>query len=367
MKINMNKLYKRFTEFLYTDVKSKNETKDLAILIRLMCLIYAFYYLTTAVAVAFFQYYFTGLVVLIAVGLLVTAFICTYENRTSIAFTTLILVQMAFPTLLTISIGYEYDFHITILFNILLLFFNKTNKMKFKRFFSFGICCYLVVLAEISDSFSRHRLGTGFPVIFIKSLNMLIMTCALVVIAYCFCTKFNQAEEKLKAINENLERMANLDTLTGLSNRRHMNDYMSTLVYDYNKTGKSFTIAIGDVDFFKKVNDTYGHDAGDYVLTKLADMFTVHMKGKGHVARWGGEEFLFAFENSDINKAYQSLDELRHQIEITPFKFKEYDFNITMTYGMEEYNDRLGTEVTINRADAKLYTGKTGGRNRVVK
>ena len=179
--------------------------------------------------------------------------------------------------------------------------------------------------------------------------------------------KFNQAEDKLRRINENLERMANIDTLTGLSNRRHMNEYLAGLVFEYNRSNKVFTMAIGDIDFFKKVNDTYGHDTGDYVLSTAAALFKKFMKDKGHVARWGGEEFLFAFENMDLDKAYRFLDELRHEIEKTPMDFKEFHFNITMTFGIEEFNPRLGIESTINRADGKLYKGKQGGRNRVVK
>ena len=68
----------------------------------------------------------------------------------------------------------------------------------------------------------------------------------------------------------------------------------------------------------------------------------------------------------NLEKAALQMDELRHIIEDLPMEFKEYNFHITMTFGMEEFNDRLGVEATINRADEKLYQGKTGGRNRVV-
>ena len=366
-RIIMNNIINSFIKFLFTDVKSKTETKDLAVLIRLTCLIYSAYYFITGVTISFFQHYYVGLILISAIGLLVAAFICTYENHTLLGFSILISVMIVFSTLLSLSIGFEYDYHITIFLTVLLLYFNKTKHMTFKRLYTVGVSCYLMVLAEISDSLIRHRLAEGFPTIFVRAQNMLVLTGSLGIISYCYCTKFNQAEEKLKAINDNLEKMANLDTLTGLSNRRHMNEYLAALVSEYSKNNKTFTVAIGDVDFFKKVNDTYGHEAGDYVLTTLSSLFQEHMKGQGHVARWGGEEFLFVFENANIDKAYTSLNSLRKIIESTTMNFKECSFNVTMTYGMEEYNDRIGIEASINKADSKLYTGKTTGRNKVVK
>lgn len=352
--------------FIMTDVKNKNETKELAVLIRLTCLIFALYYLVVGVALAFLQHYYLSLIMICAIGFLVGAFICTYENHTLLGLILLNIVIIVFSSLLAFFVGFDMGFHIPIFLNILLIYFNKSKHMTAKKIYTIALCVYLMYLTQFCDAWNVRSVPAGFPRIFVQSLNILVCSVTIGSVAYSYCNKFNQAEEKLRRINENLERMANLDTLTGLSNRRHMNEHMKTLVYEFNRSGKVFTIAIGDVDFFKKVNDTYGHDTGDYVLSTLANQFTIFMHNKGHVARWGGEEFLFAFENMDIDKAYKHMDELRRKIEALPMHFKEYDFKITMSYGMEEYNDRLGVEATINRADAKLYKAKTGGRNQVV-
>lgn len=359
-------LYNSVAEFLLTDVKDKKETKEMAVLIRVICCIFAFYYLTIGITIAFLQHYTISLLLVAAIGLLVGAFICTYENHTTAGLVVLNIVLILFSTLLSMFVGFSLDFHIAIFLNILLIYYNKSDKMSLKWIYSVSLCIYLMLLAQFSDALSLARIPTGSAKVFIQILNILVFSSCIGSIAYSYCTKFNQAEDKLRRINENLEKMANLDTLTGLSNRRHMNEYMGGLVYEYNRSGKVFTVAIGDVDFFKKVNDTYGHDTGDYVLTSIANQFTNYMKGKGHVARWGGEEFLFAFENMPIDKAYKSLDELRRKIEALPMQFKEYDFHVSMSFGMEEFNDRLGIEATINRADEKLYKAKTGGRNQVV-
>lgn len=355
-----------FINFLKTDVKDKNETKELAVLIRITCCIFAVYYFVTGITIAFLQHYYLSLFLIFAIGILAGAFICTYENHTFLGLVILNIVLLVCSTILALYVGFDMDYHIPIFLNVLLVYFNKSKNMILKRLYTVFICAYMMCITQFCEAWTYARVPEGFFRIFIQSLNMLVFSGSIGTVAYCFCNKFNEAEEKLRKINDNLERMANLDTLTGLSNRRHINEQLRDLVHEYNRTGKVFTIAIGDVDFFKKVNDTYGHDTGDYVLSTIANQFTMFMRGKGLVARWGGEEFLFVFENMNIEKAAKYLNELRVIIQDRPMKFKEYNFHVSMTYGMEEFNDRLGVEATINRADEKLYKGKTNGRNQVV-
>lgn len=362
----MGHLFSSIQSFITTDVKNKKETKELAVLLRITCLIFSVYYLIVGISIAFLQHYYLGLLLVAAIGLLIAAFILTYENKTFVALVILNATLIIFSTLLALNLGFDTDFHICMFLNVLLVYFNKSENMPLKRTYCIALCIFLMCLTQFCEAYDHMKIASSTAKVYLRTLNMLAISGTLGCIAYSYCMKFNLAEDKLRKINENLERMANLDTLTGLSNRRHMNEYMSGLVFEYNRSGKIFTIAIGDIDFFKKVNDTYGHDTGDYVLTSVANQFSKFMNGKGHVARWGGEEFLFVFENMNLDKAYKNMDELRKIIQNTPMKFKEYDFNVTMTYGMEEFNDRLGVEATINRADNKLYKGKEGGRNRVV-
>ena len=363
----MKRAFDRFIAFIFQDVKNEKETKDLAVLIRVTGLILVLYYLFTSVCIAFQQHYVLSLFLVGAAGLTIGSFILTYENRTRMGLILLNIVILASATLLTFYLGFSMGFHLPIVLNILLVYYNKTDRMMIKRIYSFALMIYLMCMSEICSAVSLSVKPSETMTMVFQTVNMMFFSMNIMAAAYCYCMKFNQAEDKLRRINENLERMANYDTLTGLSNRRHMNEYLAGLVFEYNRSGKIFTMAIGDIDFFKKVNDTYGHDTGDYVLSTAAGLFKRFMKDKGHVARWGGEEFLFAFENMDLDKAYRYLDELRHLVEMTPMDFKEFHFNITMTYGCEEFNPRLGIETTINRADGKLYKGKQGGRNRVVK
>jgi diguanylate cyclase (GGDEF)-like protein len=105
---------------------------------------------------------------------------------------------------------------------------------------------------------------------------------------------------------------------------------------------------------------------GDFVLKSLSYLFKTYMDGKGHIARWGGEEFLLTFENMDYDRAIRLMEELRSRVENQEFTFKDITLRITITAGIEEYRSNIGLDQLLTKADEKLYSGKTSGRNCVV-
>ena len=125
-------------------------------------------------------------------------------------------------------------------------------------------------------------------------------------------------------------------------------------------------ITIGDIDFFKKVNDTYGHECGDEVLRTLAAVFKKEMEGHGVVARWGGEEFIFVFEGVNGDEAMVLLDHLQRAIRDTVINYEGLQLKVTMTFGLVEYNTKLRLDENINIADERLYIGKEKGRDRII-
>lgn len=111
-----------------------------------------------------------------------------------------------------------------------------------------------------------------------------------------FTKDAQKMEQKLVRYNTKLQKLASVDALTGLWNRRSMWEYIRAVEYDYEVGNAGFvSIAIADIDFFKKINDTYGHDAGDKVLKAVAGLFMDKMKTYGRVCRWGGEESCLYF------------------------------------------------------------------------
>ncbi len=164
-------------------------------------------------------------------------------------------------------------------------------------------------------------------------------------------------------VQTNLKDMVELDPLTSLLNRRSCKLRLEAL----NDSKTPYTIVMADVDYFKKINDTYGHSAGDYVLKEFSALLEVSAdKRGGFVSRWGGEEFLMTFPESDLNNTKQLIDGLLDEIRIKEFTVEDNRFNLTMTFGIAESQENEPYELTINRADELLYKGKAAGRNRVM-
>lgn len=171
------------------------------------------------------------------------------------------------------------------------------------------------------------------------------------------------AVEMQKALKVFVEQ----DVLTKINNRRCGERLLDKTISEVSKNSGDFVVAIGDIDWFKNVNDNYGHECGDVVLQKVANILKKNMLDKGYVARWGGEEFLLVFENTTLDKAYEILSDISDSIRREKILYDGREISVTMTFGMAR-----GTKDTIEynivkEADDKLYEGKKAGRNRIVK
>ena len=172
--------------------------------------------------------------------------------------------------------------------------------------------------------------------------------------------------ESVLSMQRSMRNMMESDPLTGLFNRRSAQRKMGPIISKAKNGSDTFCISIGDIDFFKSVNDTYGHDAGDEVLVKVADTIREHMKNCGFVARWGGEEFLMVFDRMSLIMAENSLWSLLEKIRALQIRYDNYIINVTMSFGVSEWDKQQNTDALIKSADDKLYNAKNSGRNRVV-
>lgn len=159
-----------------------------------------------------------------------------------------------------------------------------------------------------------------------------------------------------------LRKLIERDALTGLYNRRTAEKKLDQLEDD----GIKSSISIGDIDFFKKFNDNFGHECGDVVLKEVAACLNEGMRGKGFVARWGGEEFLLVFENIGEMSAGLFLTDILQSVRDRQVKYNDQIHAVTMTFGVTGRNDNEKISDQIRRADDMLYEGKKGGRNRVI-
>jgi two-component system cell cycle response regulator len=163
--------------------------------------------------------------------------------------------------------------------------------------------------------------------------------------------------------------MAITDQLTGLHNRRYMSRHLDTLLGNAKRNGRPLAFVIMDIDFFKQVNDTHGHDIGDEVLREFASRISANVRGIDLACRYGGEEFVVAMPDTDMAFACNIAERLRQSIETTPVKISRDPgaLNITISIGIARCEGEGDTaEQLLHRADQALYRAKRTGRNKVV-
>jgi two-component system cell cycle response regulator len=158
------------------------------------------------------------------------------------------------------------------------------------------------------------------------------------------------------------------DALTGLHNRRYMEGHLRTLVAEAARTGRPLSMLVADIDHFKAVNDTYGHDAGDAVLKEFSVRIKRNTRGVDLACRLGGEEFVIIMPDTDIERAYQVGERLRAGIAAEEFGISDdQSIRVTASVGIGTLEGPDDTpETMFKRADNALYIAKRNGRNRVV-
>lgn len=178
-------------------------------------------------------------------------------------------------------------------------------------------------------------------------------------------------ERSLKEANEEIRMMSVLDPLTGLYNRRYLNEHLEQEVKRSLRYGHALHIALCDIDHFKTVNDTYGHQVGDDVLSAFGDFMKSSIRQKvDWVARYGGEEFVLVFPETDARGARTVSERLREAIAQKRFEAREKTIQITASFGISgfhpDHHERtLSPDTLLMKADHSLFKAKQGGRNRV--
>jgi len=167
-------------------------------------------------------------------------------------------------------------------------------------------------------------------------------------------------------MQKSLQVFVEQDALTTLYNRRTGEKLLSNAYKAAIAGNNEMFISIGDIDFFKKVNDTYGHETGDVVLRSVAKILKDKMRGYGFVARWGGEEFLLVFEKADRQTAVDLLNDIRVTVMNNSLFVNGGELVVTMTFGINSVFGTMDYNDAVAKADVKLYEGKQGGRNQVV-
>lgn len=174
-----------------------------------------------------------------------------------------------------------------------------------------------------------------------------------------------ERNQEMAILIEKLAKASATDPLTGLFNRRAMSERLNEEISRFRRHMDSFVLIMADIDFFKRVNDTYGHDCGDEVLKAVSQRMTLHLRSVDSLSRWGGEEFLILLPSTDITGGRTLAERLRHSICDAPFTYNGSEFYVTLTLGIVAFKEGYTLDNAILLADQALYLGKKNGRNQV--
>ena len=201
---------------------------------------------------------------------------------------------------------------------------------------------------------AKHRNGDEFPVdISLSSFKLRDQWNAVGIV--------RDATERVKT-EERLKQLATTDTLTGICNRRHFDEALEHEINRAARHSSPLSLILFDIDHFKRVNDTFGHQTGDQVLAQLAGAVGGSIRTTDLFARWGGEEFIVLMPGSDLNAAHLLAEKLRMTLENQPFPDVG---QVTCSFGVAEYKPGDNADGLMKNLDLCLYLAKASGRNRV--
>ncbi|WBS05213.1 GGDEF domain-containing protein [Pseudoduganella sp. SL102] len=178
--------------------------------------------------------------------------------------------------------------------------------------------------------------------------------------------RLQKQKAELETALEKIRRVATLDELTGLPNRRHMRELLAEHIARFDRGGPAFAVALADLDHFKSINDRFGHAVGDDVLTGFADRARAHLRTTDIVGRWGGEEFVIILAGSPPADLDSGMERMRRSLRDTPVCADVPEIRLTFSAGVTPYRKGESIDDVIERADKALYDAKHAGRDRSV-
>ena len=366
----------KISDLIWKDVTGENESNRVSFIVRINACLMCFYYMV--LMVVFGTYGRLGTVATCGMCFLAFAMAVylTYKDHNTMALIIYSVITIFWMMRFVMQWGWECSIQHFVFVLLLLVFVGTYASETVKLFLSFGVIAIRTILYSWHVTVPpTEELPYNITLLF-QIINILTIFTSMIVILSIFTRDKMATEAKLSQYNKKLKLISEHDPLTKLPNRRSViSGTISNIMRGVCPNG--VCIAIGDIDFFKKVNDTYGHEAGDEVLKQLAVLCSEYMSSHGIAARWGGEEFLFVFNNENLDEAGMNANELLSKIRNMTVKWNDIEIKVTMTIGVADVNTFISGEVTeaeiddrineaVSAADKKLYMGKSNGRNTVV-
>lgn len=264
---------------------------------------------------------------------------------------------MAHAAVATMVLGWGTGFHYyMIVIAYVLFFFPQVRGVKAMAFVIIMILYMGLYRLTINvPPVENEIVAFVFP-----EANMVWALCIIALLGSIFRNNFDQMIQNLHEMNRQLEHMAATDALTGLFTRRKMYELMSEKM----EKNDFFYIMMVDIDYFKSINDQYGHAVGDAAIIHVSEVITANLSNKGFVSRWGGEEFLAAAEVSGDEEGGRLAETVKEEMNINSLHHYGKSVPVTVSIGIAKWERGRDIEEVINEADRALYNAKQKGRNR---
>lgn len=357
-------LFNKAVQFITKDTGDENESPKLLAVIRIIAVSMLLY--VTISCFIYIDIMNSVIMTLLAVSFIAffTIVLISYYAKTKTVVYALHIWMLMWSAATLYLCGWDVGVQQFITVILVLSFFSLFGSYRQKIIYAIFLCAFRIFLYFLCHTNpSNVSFDTRISYI-LQLLNSITIFWCISVIAYIFGKESRTPDRKLMDYNNQLVDQANTDALTGLYNRRKARNYLQDIVES--KLYNSISLCICDIDFFKKVNDNYGHDIGDVVLKQIAQTMKTSLTNNNLIARWGGEEFLIVFPSSNGDEAYILLNELKDNIKKMEFHAGDKTFKVTMTYGLAEYDFYSSMDDNIKDADEKLYMGKENGRDQIV-
>ncbi len=358
-----NSVFSTIYENICRDTGKQNESARLIVVVRFLTLLLLIHSLVFCALVSVTGHMSALIYSTLSLILFLGVFVMSYHCSTFLAYC-ILNIGILFWTVINIysfgwDIGVQHFLVVLLVFEFFSKYKHEAAKIAYALFlFALRLFLYYYCKSHEQAIPIDTALNNTMQIV-----NTFFIFLCMGLVAYLFSSSTQEMEGKLIEYNRQLQRQASIDPLTGLYNRRRTMEYLEKLL---SSAGSQISICLCDIDHFKRVNDTYGHNMGDEVLKKISETFQKKLPSDTFISRWGGEEFLLIFPHLNGDEAGAALGVLRQKINELTFNSGTEQFSISLTYGLVEYDFHSDITALLKEADEKLYIGKESGRDRIV-
>ena len=357
-------LWRKFCSLLKKEAVHENEPQRILLLLRIILLILCLYFLSIPLVLSVVGPKTGVWIGYVFAVMAVAAFCATYRLKVHTNVLICAGVQLAWVIVFVILYGWDCGIQHLMFEMLVLVYFAIYNFLGYK----IGYTILLFAVRFGLFLYCRTNISvlalTETATVVLQIINTVITFVLMAVACSMFSSNVESAEKKLVLYNAQLKKQAGTDPLTGLWNRRQMMQYITEK--HQKEPNMAFTLGMGDIDFFKRINDHWGHDCGDAVLVWITRHMSQELSEHARLCRWGGEEFIFFFPEMNGDEVCLILNNLRMRLDNNPFDWKGEWIPITMTFGVEENDFHSNIDTLLKNVDDKLYMGKEQGRDRVI-